>query len=355
MKPCWGSSPALVGGDVVVCRQLASVRRHRSALRVCLGPPGGWIGFHAAAPCSLLNDCHPRPVNASPRTASIEDRRDRPFFRRFRVGCGAGRVSPLRGRSTAGGRRAGSVHGIHTPLRLRSVGHTRSGSEPARGPVPRKGRSNHVGRNDRGIGHAAVSPGAGPRPGDRRSRGEFHAIYGPLIFRYLCGLGLRGGGRRGPEAGGIRAAAGDTADVPARPAAGAIPHLPVAAYPQRDSRSGAAAEGPRPGGRSGYSGSGEADESASREHEATWIAPASPADAGGRPTAGAGLGVVDSLGIRRGVDWCIAGRPPRSPVGSGSRPTRVYVKNASRVLKDVRHTLRPRSRAPCDVVGVDLP
>ena len=33
-------------------------------------PPGlplahvGWIGFHAAAPCSLLNNCHPQPLNA---------------------------------------------------------------------------------------------------------------------------------------------------------------------------------------------------------------------------------------------------------------------------------------------------
>jgi hypothetical protein len=42
----------------------ASVRRHRRALHGCLWPYVGWSGFHPAAPCSLLNDCHPRPVNA---------------------------------------------------------------------------------------------------------------------------------------------------------------------------------------------------------------------------------------------------------------------------------------------------
>jgi hypothetical protein len=29
------------------------------------------IGFHAAAPCSLLNDCHPRPVNVCNNTESM--------------------------------------------------------------------------------------------------------------------------------------------------------------------------------------------------------------------------------------------------------------------------------------------
>src|SRR5262245_59390364 len=33
---------------------------------VASDPIGYWIGFHAAAPCSLLNDCHPRPLNAVP-------------------------------------------------------------------------------------------------------------------------------------------------------------------------------------------------------------------------------------------------------------------------------------------------
>ena len=42
----------------------ASVRQHRRALRACLSSHVGWIGCHAAAPCSPLNDCHPRPVNA---------------------------------------------------------------------------------------------------------------------------------------------------------------------------------------------------------------------------------------------------------------------------------------------------
>ena len=41
-----------------------SVRRHRRTLRGYLWPYGGWIGVHAAAPGSLLNDCHPQPVNA---------------------------------------------------------------------------------------------------------------------------------------------------------------------------------------------------------------------------------------------------------------------------------------------------
>jgi hypothetical protein len=36
----------------------------RRALLGRLWPYVGWIGFHAAAPCSLLNDGHPRPVNA---------------------------------------------------------------------------------------------------------------------------------------------------------------------------------------------------------------------------------------------------------------------------------------------------
>src|SRR5262249_55970889 len=42
----------------------ASVRRHRRTLRGCLWPYGGWIGFRAAAPCSLRNGRHPRPVSA---------------------------------------------------------------------------------------------------------------------------------------------------------------------------------------------------------------------------------------------------------------------------------------------------
>jgi hypothetical protein len=39
-------------------------RSNRRVLRGCLWPYVGRIGFHAAAPCSLLNECHPRPVNA---------------------------------------------------------------------------------------------------------------------------------------------------------------------------------------------------------------------------------------------------------------------------------------------------
>ena len=58
----------------------SSVRRHRSGSGVRMlrsddtdapcglpRPSGGRIGFQAAAPCSLLNDCHPRPVNAYAR------------------------------------------------------------------------------------------------------------------------------------------------------------------------------------------------------------------------------------------------------------------------------------------------
>jgi hypothetical protein len=41
---------------------------HRRALRGCLWPYGGWIGFHAAAPCSLVNGCYPRPVNGDIRS-----------------------------------------------------------------------------------------------------------------------------------------------------------------------------------------------------------------------------------------------------------------------------------------------
>src|SRR5690242_3315297 len=36
---------------------------HRRALRGCLWPHVGWIGLHPLASSSLLNDCHPRPVN----------------------------------------------------------------------------------------------------------------------------------------------------------------------------------------------------------------------------------------------------------------------------------------------------
>jgi hypothetical protein len=39
-------------------------RRHRRALQGYIWPSVYWIVFHAAAPCTLLNDCHPRPVNS---------------------------------------------------------------------------------------------------------------------------------------------------------------------------------------------------------------------------------------------------------------------------------------------------
>jgi hypothetical protein len=52
-----------------------SVRRHRRALRSCLCFYVGWIGLHAATPYSLLNDCHPRPVNANHTTAKRRVRR----------------------------------------------------------------------------------------------------------------------------------------------------------------------------------------------------------------------------------------------------------------------------------------
>jgi hypothetical protein len=38
----------------------------RRVFEDCLWPNGGQISFHAAAPCSHLNGCHPRPVNAYP-------------------------------------------------------------------------------------------------------------------------------------------------------------------------------------------------------------------------------------------------------------------------------------------------
>src|SRR4051812_44550336 len=41
-----------------------SVRQHRRAHRRYLWPYGGWLGFHAAVSCTLLNERHPRPVNA---------------------------------------------------------------------------------------------------------------------------------------------------------------------------------------------------------------------------------------------------------------------------------------------------
>src|SRR5262249_4634312 len=42
----------------------ASVRRHRRALRGCLCPNSGWIGFHAVTLCSILNYFHLQPVHA---------------------------------------------------------------------------------------------------------------------------------------------------------------------------------------------------------------------------------------------------------------------------------------------------
>src|SRR5262249_39803764 len=54
------SPPARVGP---ACRSILG-RLHRRALRRYLWPDGGWLGFHAAAARSLLNQRHPRPVNA---------------------------------------------------------------------------------------------------------------------------------------------------------------------------------------------------------------------------------------------------------------------------------------------------
>ena len=42
----------------------APIRHTWRPSRLPLTPTSGWIGFCAAAPCSLLNDCHPQPVNA---------------------------------------------------------------------------------------------------------------------------------------------------------------------------------------------------------------------------------------------------------------------------------------------------
>ena len=56
---------------------------HRRALRGCPWPHGGLIGIHAAAPCSLLNNCHPRPVNAYlPFMITAFSEEDRSLFRR---------------------------------------------------------------------------------------------------------------------------------------------------------------------------------------------------------------------------------------------------------------------------------
>ena len=53
-------------------RQDAPVdQTHRRALRGCLWPYGGWTGFHAAAPSSLVNGCHPRPVNGCGPTSIV--------------------------------------------------------------------------------------------------------------------------------------------------------------------------------------------------------------------------------------------------------------------------------------------
>jgi hypothetical protein len=57
----------------------------RSALRTdtptcfrgCLWPNGGQISFHAAAPGSHLNGCHPRPVNAYQASEEISRRAER--------------------------------------------------------------------------------------------------------------------------------------------------------------------------------------------------------------------------------------------------------------------------------------
>jgi hypothetical protein len=58
-------------------RFCAPVRRHRRGPRGWLWPSVGWIGFHAGAPCSRMNNCHHRPVNS----ALPSQRGDRPQSR----------------------------------------------------------------------------------------------------------------------------------------------------------------------------------------------------------------------------------------------------------------------------------
>jgi hypothetical protein len=54
----------IISNQSLTTKLVPFVRQHRRALQGYLWPYGDWVGFHAAAPCSLLNDWHPRPVNA---------------------------------------------------------------------------------------------------------------------------------------------------------------------------------------------------------------------------------------------------------------------------------------------------
>jgi hypothetical protein len=65
---CFGVSSSFERSDIRGIQQRTAARvgptTPTRAVRGCLWPSGGRIGFDAAAPYSLLNDCHPRPVNA---------------------------------------------------------------------------------------------------------------------------------------------------------------------------------------------------------------------------------------------------------------------------------------------------
>src|SRR5262249_827218 len=63
------------------------------AIRGCLWVHVGWIDLYPAAPCSLLNGCHPRPVNA------------------YRIRRGRSRRAPGRRGSAGGGVGAGAGPG----------------------------------------------------------------------------------------------------------------------------------------------------------------------------------------------------------------------------------------------------
>src|SRR5262249_30342642 len=93
--------------------------RH-TAFSGCLGPYRGLIRFNAATPCSCLNGCHPRPVNASVARRRCSSPFARKGTRLTKVGRGIlGHLVPHGNNHWRGGRLLGL---LTEPSSMRRVG-----------------------------------------------------------------------------------------------------------------------------------------------------------------------------------------------------------------------------------------